>query len=535
MGRAVIVTLYNPGAAGARYVASSLKAAGHDVWLLHFKEFRSVGVPNHDLEAHKALESDRLLYVKFLHPGQTVYAPYPTPITEIERGLLISEIHRLAPDLVAFSMFTVTVDIARGLTDLIHKELPGLPVLWGGIHCLLEPEHCVQTADIVCTGEGEDAAVELMNRWGEYKEKGALDTDGLWFRRDGDIVRNPSRPLIEDLDRLPFPTYGAQELLIDDDCVSDMMASHAELFRTGMQTLVFTERGCPYHCSYCVHSLLNLDKAHARFRRRSVDNVLDECEQLLGRHGLRHFIFHDEIFLIQKSWVREFAAKFKERFASRGCAFTGYVHPLTTDAEMLDLMWDAGLRRTGMGVQSGSRRVTEEVFHRVWCPDRTIALSRLLAKYPFEIVQYDLLTHNPFETERERRETFEFLLQLEPPFSVETFGLVVYPTCKMAEMTPLSAELDRDEMLFCNMLYFLSGVPGLDRQWLRSLADNAHYRRNPRDLENLTLEMLRLNEERNRLRRETASRRVAPRIALQPIVPDGLRSRLVRLLERIVP
>ena len=500
MARVVLVTLYNPGAAGARYVGASLRAAGHDVWLLHFKEFRYREVPSDDMESRqKAKNKVDLMGLRIRHPGKVIYLPYPNPITQTEQDLFISELKRLKPELIGFSIFTVTAQIAAGLTERIRCELPGTPVLWGGIHPLLDPEDCITKADIVCTGEGEDACVELMTRWEEYKQKGSLDISGLWFRdAKGAITRNPKRPPCEDLDHLPFPVYGEQEILVEDSAVSDKYNHKGEVQRVNI--LVFTERGCPYQCSYCIHSILNEDKSYAQIRRRTVDNVLAECEILFREHGMRHFIFHDEIFIIQKEWIREFATKFRDRFFARGCTFTGYVHPLTTDADMLQWMWEAGLRRTGMGIQSGCPRVAKEVFHRPFVPEKTIEMSRLLSLYPFEKVQYEVIVGNVFETEAERRETFEFLLQCHPPFDVEPFDLVRYPTSKLGQMTPPpGVTLDDNEMTFWNMLYFMTGYPEMDRRALRELADNAYYRKNAKELERLTTSVVAIYQEKRRL------------------------------------
>ena len=501
MARIVIVTLYNPGSAGARYVAASLRAAGHDVWLLHFKEFRFKMVPSDQGIEDDGQDNRDLMYVRIRRPGAYICLPYTTRITDREKELFLGELERLKPDLVGFSFYTVTAPIAEELTARIHAALPGTPVLWGGIHAILDPEDAIAHADIVCDGEGEEVTVELLERWDEYRAAGALDLPGLWFRRGDEVVRNPRRPACQDLDRLAFPQYAVQELMIDDDVLSDKFSHKGE--HTNTNILVFTERGCPFHCSYCVHSILHEDPSFSRIRRRSVDNVLEECEGLYADHGVRHFLIHDEIFAIQKPWIREFCEKFRARFRVRGCSFTGYVHPQTTDAEMIEWLWQAGMTVTGMGVQTGSPRVASEVFERPFHPEKTIEMSRLLARYPFEKVQYEMLVYNPFETEAERRETFDFLLKLAPPFDIECFDLVLYPTCKLGRRTPPEGTLDMGEMTFYNMLYFLAGVAEIERDALRRWADDPWYREHPEALEAVAIPIIRLHEEQRRLRNET--------------------------------
>ena len=532
MARVVIVTLYNPGAIGARYVASSLRAAGHDVWLLHLKDGKVGFIPSDQEERLQAIERDtRLSYIRVRRPGVWLYAPYPAEITAAEQDLFISELRRLKPDVAAFSFYTVTVAAAEELTARIRRDLPGLPVMWAGLHAILDSEGCIRHADLICVGEGEEAMVELMNRWEEYRRGGARDVPSFWFRKGDEVVRNPRRPLLKDLDRLPFPLYGEQEKLIEGGRVFDALPEESQ--GGEYHRLILTGRGCPYHCSYCVHSILREDRMFTQLRRRSVANVMEECERLFQRYHAPHFVFHDEIFVLQKEWIREFAREFKSRFAPRGVTFTGYAHPLMTDEEMLDWMWDAGMRRVGIGVQTGSPRVAREVFERPFYPEKTIQFTRLLAKYPFDMVQFELLTYNPFETEEDRRETFEFLLQLERPFAVECFDLVLYPTSKLGRQTPPVDKLDMDAMIWWTMLYHLTGIPEMDRGVLREIAANDTYRQRPKELEHLATAIARLNAERDRLSREARNRQAAAP-AMAPGA-RGLRRRIERLVENIIP
>ncbi|HPB30914.1 MAG TPA: radical SAM protein [Candidatus Sumerlaeota bacterium] len=498
-----LITVYNPGCAGLRYIAGSLKAAGHDVHIISFKELRSESIPSADKEHHARLQGNRdVLFVKFPFPGKSVYVPYPTAITEKEKEILVETLRdSIKPDLIGFSLYSVTYEICRQLTSYIREHLPGIPIIWGGLHCIMAPHECIDTADIVCTGEGEDATVELMQRWEEYIRKGRLDIAGLWFRtRMGEIVKNPERPLIEDLNRLPYPVYGEKEILIEDDAANDKMNRPGPFLNAHVYT--FTERGCPYKCSYCIHSLLNRE-GHARFRRRSVDNVMGEVRDLVERLGMRHLVFHDEIFVIDKKWITEFADKFREQFHKpHGCTFTGYVHPLTTTPEILDMMFHAGHTRVGMGIQSGSGRVNTDIFDRKWCPKETIEMARLLSRYDFETIQYDLIVNNPFETEEDMRQTFEFLMNFPPPFSPVLFGLVVYKYSTLSQRPLPENPPDAGTNLFYNMLYHLTGSRILSRPTIEALSRDPHLRREPELLESLALDITNAETSLNEARRQ---------------------------------
>jgi radical SAM superfamily enzyme YgiQ (UPF0313 family) len=491
MGRVALITTYNPGAAGPRYIAASLKAAGHTVKFLHFKELRAVGVPTLDFEHHERLQRDALKYVAFQHPGEVLYVPYPTPINDTERSLLVHELAEFGPDLIGISLYSVTLDVAERITEVIRERMPGIPIAWGGIHCMLDPEGSIRHADIVCTGEGEIPIVAMMEELPALRCGERVEIPGLWTRCGDEIVRTSTdEALHSDLDDFPFPVYGEDEVLIDDDAVD----RHKMMDRTGWlhnHIYLFTERGCPYKCSFCIHSVLNDGpQGFQRIRRRSVENVLEEIEVRVRENQMRHFIFHDEIFAIQKPWIMEFARRFRERFAEDCITFTGYVHPNTADEEMVAALFEAGMTITGMGIQSGSEKTTREVFDRSHTPKRSIEMSRILAKFPFDLVQLDVISDNPYEDEEARRETLEFLLQLQPPFRIETFGLREYEGSKLKmEKTKRVEEVPWRERLFWNMLYHLVGIPHVRRETIRALSRDTHLREHPEVLEQMVMDI----------------------------------------------
>src|SRR5690606_16825306 len=159
------------------------------------------------------------------------------------------------------------------------------------------------------------------------------DIPGIWYVDGEKVKRSGMTPLEQDLGNIAFPSYAdCPEVVIDDDA-KDMRYSVKDGFIQN-HICVFTERGCPYACSFCIHSVINkLDDGHNRIRRRSVDDVLEEVEIRVRENKLNHIYIHDEIFAIQKKWIMEFAEKFAKRFKKRGITFTGYVHPMCTDAD----------------------------------------------------------------------------------------------------------------------------------------------------------------------------------------------------------
>jgi len=139
--------------------------------------------------------------------------------------------------LVAFSVMTMQVGQALKISQLIKEINPDCRIIWGGPHPTFFPEQTVKNdlIDLVCVGEGEDPLLELV----ASMKSGAIDHSirNIWFKNNGTILRNPARPLMQDLDSLPFPD---KDLFRQYGCFSERL-------------YVMTGRGCPYQCTYCFH------------------------------------------------------------------------------------------------------------------------------------------------------------------------------------------------------------------------------------------------------------------------------------------
>ena len=255
----------------------------------------------------------------------------PTPEETAARALAT------APDLVAFSSFTVThrwsVAVARAI-----KRARRVPTVFGGPHPSAAPAAVLRdpAVDAVVVGEGEEALLDLAGCV-ERDGFGRSDVANAWFRSAAGPVANRPRPLLRDLDRLPFP---------EREPFYDRIPEFERDF------MVLTQRGCPFHCSYCEHSLFaSRYPGEKRVRQRSVDNVLRELRQWRARGRMRKVFFWDTIFALDLRWLREFAPRYRDEV---GLPFECYAHPRTLSAEAARLLAAAGCSLVRMGVQSVS-------------------------------------------------------------------------------------------------------------------------------------------------------------------------------------
>ena len=161
---------------GVEYISAVLKAAGHETKLF----------------VDPQLFDDENISIKGL-----------ARVFDCKKKL-ISELKAYQPDLIGISAVTDFYQWALGMTRLI-KEAMDVPIILGGIHPTSVPERVIsnESVDMVCVGEGEYAMLELVNSMA----KGKIDTTirNIWFKRNGTVIRNEVRPLIEDLDALPMP------------------------------------------------------------------------------------------------------------------------------------------------------------------------------------------------------------------------------------------------------------------------------------------------------------------------------------------
>jgi Fe-S oxidoreductase len=202
------------------------------------------------------------------------------------------------PGVVGYSVYTGSQTFYRDLNLRIKAAVPGVVSVFGGPHPTYFPEFIHEPGvDAVCLGEGEGALLDLVNAVEAGRPLSGIEN--WWFKRDGEVERNPLRPLEPDLDRLPFPD---RELIYSYDPFTR---------QSGIKHFI-TSRGCPYNCTYCFnHALAALYRGKGRrLRQMSVDRVIEEVKGVQERYPLQFVVFLDDLFIVSTGWLRELAARF---------------------------------------------------------------------------------------------------------------------------------------------------------------------------------------------------------------------------------
>jgi anaerobic magnesium-protoporphyrin IX monomethyl ester cyclase len=196
---------------------------------------------------------------------------------------LIDRIVEYEPDVLGVGTTTMGYTEGLSLVSSVKERKPRTFTVMGGPHVTFTDEETLRQCaglDAVVRGEGEKTFEELLMAVQSRASLSAVE--GLTYRVNGDITRNPDRPRIQDLDALGFAGY---HLL-------PMETYH--MGRGNLFACMITSRGCPYACSFCSSSNLFGKK----WRFRSPEHVVAEMEYLKDRFGCREVEILDDTFTV---------------------------------------------------------------------------------------------------------------------------------------------------------------------------------------------------------------------------------------------
>jgi len=395
---------------GFRSLSSCLKRAGHEVSLIL--------LPGDDLYKPK---------------GQRYLGDYAPPI--------LDSIIDLCRDsgLIGISLLTNYFLPAKTLTKALQAKLD-VPVLWGGPHPTAQPEECLEYADMVCLGEGEEALLDLAT--GISSGQAYDRTPNIWLRRGNEIVRNNPRPLIQDIDTLSFPDCDLLgQYILDNGKIrtldSKLLKRHSiyhAAAKTGVTYFILSSRGCNHKCSYCANDMWRCMYAGQSWLRwRSIESICDEVDYAIERiPDIEAVYFVDDNFAAMN--VKRMQ-KFLRTYVSRvGLPFSLNLSPEFADSQRLDMLVRAGTYKISMGIQSASERILRMYKRPVSIKVSQEAVKRLEHARPLMIkprsVKYHFIVDNPYESVEDKIATLKFILdmpRMPRRESVLCFSLVPYP------------------------------------------------------------------------------------------------------------
>ncbi|MFW6303555.1 MAG: B12-binding domain-containing radical SAM protein, partial [Candidatus Sumerlaeota bacterium] len=456
--------------------------------------------------------------------GRDVVMGLSSKVSDIEIEIFQDLMEEIQPDLVGFSLRSITMSAAARLTDALRQRT-NAPVVWGGIGPTLEPHRALKSADLACRGEGEGAIVDLAGAVDEGKN----DFSGihnLWGRdTEGNVAfENPPRKLITNLDSLPFADMSSEnKYTIDDDM---LVREETAISNFDFLYEIASSRGCPFACTYCCNETLHrLYQGQPRVRRRSPEHVVEELKRAGREHRIERVNFQDDVFSLRPSWLEDFSQLYPQSIQA---PFWCYIHPSGLKEGTLKQLREGGLKWATLGIQSGSPRILEDIYGRKSQRDAILETARELRRLGVD-VNVDIITNNPLETLDDCRETLRVLVDLPKGVRLNAglSKLTVFPNTRIAEImenTPRpSRPLQPNHEAF-NILYLAARQSFVPGEALMAISRNSSLMTHPGLLRPLLWPA--------RVRRSLVSAvRGAPRV-IKKMTPDPLWEALRQVLRR---
>ncbi|UCG17542.1 MAG: B12-binding domain-containing radical SAM protein [Phycisphaerales bacterium] len=395
----VLVSTYTyPLALGLRYVSSFLKRAGHDVTMLFMSSERDEAAAG------------------FAQP------------------LLDDFVQRCQPaDVVGLSLMTNSFYRSCVLTEAIRKAGVKAPIVWGGTHPTVAPQESARVADYVCIGEGEKVMVEFVEALQAGRDPSR--TRNFAYLRNGDLVRNPTCPLTDDLDDYPFPDYNMKGHWVAHK--DKLVPAEPKRLRGALRRYrMSSTRGCPYSCSFCNNStqmrIYQGPGLGKWVRKRSNASIIAEIEGARERYpSIEAVNLIDDLFLIRnEEEVAQFVEVYEERV---NLPLDLDAFPNTVTDRKIKLLSRLPIDLISMGIQSGSEDTLRRLYHRPTKTDTIARAVRILSDHGVH-AEYHYLVANPFEPEDNMRETLRFVADHHRgPAKTRIFPLQLYPGSAMYE------------------------------------------------------------------------------------------------------
>jgi len=308
---------------------------------------------------------------------------------------LLKKIIKCNPEIVGITWIFATQNISVDMTIKAVRNFSKTAIIVvGGNQVSTDPTKFLREnkdIDIVVRGEGEITMKEILDNKAQNLDR----IKGIAFRKNGKIILNPPRDLIENLDELPFPgrhlipyqNYSKQYLYetiylrlkkinISDEknrWITSKLSSlpfldylYYKLYnkkhtKVNLPTAdIVTSRGCPNHCTFCA---LHNTWGHI-WRMRSAQNVLKEIDLLVNKFGIKNINIMDDNFNVSKERTIEICKGIiKNKYNITLLPTAGAFVP-TLDEEVLLWLKRAGLKELRMSIESGNQEVLYNIIKK---------------------------------------------------------------------------------------------------------------------------------------------------------------------------
>jgi len=293
-------------------------------------------------------------------------------------------------DLVGISVLSSLYNNSKEIIKQIRSVNKDIPIIMGGTHPTAMPREVLEENDIniVVMGEGEETIKEIVKNYPRNLKK----IKGIVYKNKGKIIENERRPLIPDINILPFP---ARHLL--------KIEKYQNYIHGRKATTIMSSRGCPYNCVYC----FKLDGR--AWRPRKAELVVDELEKIVKDYNISAFYFHDDLFTADRKRVIDICNEIIKRNLDIFWICESRIN--TIDEELLNMMKKAGCKQIHFGIESGDEETLKKIRKGITKEQAKKALS-LTKKAKIYTKAYFMIGF-PRDTRESLVNSLNFMLDIE--------------------------------------------------------------------------------------------------------------------------
>ena len=332
---------------------------------------------------------------------------------------IFAAIEDYQPDFIGMYLGTVSFNEGTELASEIKKRYPNIPTMVGGPHAIELPETLTSYFDYVVCGEGEKAALDILEGRITLKERGII-----------------KRSRVDDINLLPLPDF---RHFINNNYNWNLTMFNKEITPV---IAINSTRGCPFSCMFC-------GVANTKFRGIDADRLVKYISELKNKYGAKGIYFREDNFTVVPKRVEQFCDILISENVNIKWACESRVNNLKP--KLIEKMAKAGCVGLYIGIESGSERMLAYIKKGERCEHfiEKIPIMKSNGMSTYTSWVYGL----PSETEKDRYESDKFIEILQPTVA-DTFVYLGLPGSDFYKMINAQKKYEYKEK---NGIFYVPG------------------------------------------------------------------------------
>jgi len=325
---------------------------------------------------------------------------------------IIKRVRESQPALIILDTSTPSIYNDVAVASQLKEICPSSFVTLVGTHVSALPEETLNIdarIDAIARYEYDYTLLDLAKT---LESQGNLrSVSGLSFREGNNIIHNPARPYIENLDELPFVSKVYKKFL--------RIENYFNPNALYPMVTITTSRGCPFPCTFCVYPQTLMGRG---FRVRSVENVVAEMEYIVENFPqAKAVFFEDDTMTVNKNRCKELAERILQKSVKISWTANARVG---LDYETMRAMKKAGCRSFCVGFESGSQKILDNMKKKSKLEEMESFMAS--ARKAGILIHGCFMAGLPGETKETLQETLALAKRLNPD-TVQFYPVMVYP------------------------------------------------------------------------------------------------------------